>query len=242
MGRILAHGLGGRSDLPVPMYLAQYGAAVALIFSFAALRTFWRTPRLEHAGAGDGRTLPPPVQRLADAPATRAGLRVLGLFLAGITVAAAIGFVAVTYLAATRASQRFRRVRVADPAEERLDRRFVHTLLPIAVGYTLAHYFSLLVLEGQNGYIRASDPFGLGWDLFGTASWVQNPVAVTTTTTTIALVQVGAIMGVHLLGVVAADDRAMATFRGRDRLRGQYYLFATMVCYTVGGIALLVGA
>ncbi|HET9557321.1 MAG TPA: hypothetical protein VFS70_09295 [Actinomycetota bacterium] len=89
MGRILAHGLGGRSDLPVPMYLAQYGAAVALIFSFAALRTFWRTPRLEHAGDGDGRTLPPPVQRLADAPATRAGLRVLGLFLAGITVAAA---------------------------------------------------------------------------------------------------------------------------------------------------------
>ena len=89
MGRILAHGLGGRSDLPVPMYLAQYGAAVALIFSFAALRTFWRTPRLEHAGAGDGRPLPGALQRVADAPATRAGLAVLGLFLAGITVAVA---------------------------------------------------------------------------------------------------------------------------------------------------------
>jgi hypothetical protein len=33
----------------------------------------------------------------------------------------------------------------------------------------------------------------------------------------------------------------MATFRGRDRLRGQYLLLATMVCYTVGGIGLLVG-
>jgi hypothetical protein len=52
----------------------------------------------------------------------------------------------------------------------------VHTLLPIAVGYTLAHYFSLLVLQGQNGYIRASDPSGQGWDLFGTAGWVQNPL------------------------------------------------------------------
>jgi hypothetical protein len=96
------------------------------------------------------------------------------------------------------------------------------------------------VLEGQNGYIRASDPFGQGWDLFGTASWVQNPLAVSTAI--IALVQVAAIVGGHLVGVVAAHDRAMATFRGRDRLRGQYLLFATMVCYTVGGSALLLGA
>jgi hypothetical protein len=74
------------------------------------------------------------------------------------------------------ASQRYRPGRIAGPAEDRLDRRFAHTLLPIAVGYTLAHYFSLLVLQGQNGYIRASDPFGQGWDLFGTAGWVQNPL------------------------------------------------------------------
>ena len=39
------------------------------------------------------------------------------------------------------------------------------TLLPIAVGSTLGHCFSLLVLEGQNGCIRASDPSGQGWDL-----------------------------------------------------------------------------
>jgi hypothetical protein len=49
-------------------------------------------------------------------------------------------------------------------------------------------------------------------------------------------------VGGHLLGVVAPHDRAMATFCGRDRRRGQYFPFATMVCYTVGGIALLVGA
>jgi hypothetical protein len=64
---------------------------------------------------------------------------------------------------------------------------------------------------------------------------------VAVSTATIALVQVTAIVAGHLVGVVAAHDRAMATFRGRDRLRGQYLLFATMVCYTVGGIALLVG-
>ncbi|HZA83653.1 MAG TPA: hypothetical protein VFC13_19655, partial [Actinomycetes bacterium] len=67
----------------------------------------------------------------------------------------------------------------------------------------------------------------------------RNPAAVSTAT--IALVQVTAIVCGHLLGVVAAHDRAVATFRGRDKVRGQYLLFATMVCYTVGGIALLVG-
>jgi hypothetical protein len=39
-GRILAHGLGGRSDLPVPLWLAQYGAAAALLVSFTVLGVF----------------------------------------------------------------------------------------------------------------------------------------------------------------------------------------------------------
>lgn len=78
LGRILAHGLGGRSDLPVPLWLAQYGAAAALLVSFTVLGVFWRTPRLEGAAARDGRPLPDWVQRFADARATRVGLRVLG--------------------------------------------------------------------------------------------------------------------------------------------------------------------
>jgi hypothetical protein len=88
-GRLLAHGLGGRSDLPVPLWLAQYGAAAALLVSFTVLGVFWRTPRLEGAAARDGRPLPDWVQRFADARATRVGLRVLGLLLALVTVAVA---------------------------------------------------------------------------------------------------------------------------------------------------------
>jgi hypothetical protein len=45
----------------------------------------------------------------------------------------------------------------------------------------------------------------------------------------------------HVLGVVAAHDRAIALFRGRDTLRAQYLLVTTMVFYTLSGIALLVG-
>lgn len=44
---ILAHGLGGRADLPLPAWMFGYGAAAALLVSFAALGLFWPTPRLE---------------------------------------------------------------------------------------------------------------------------------------------------------------------------------------------------
>ena len=45
----------------------------------------------------------------------------------------------------------------------------------------------------------------------------------------------------HVLGVVVAHDRAVATFPRRNTLRGQYPLLVTMVFYTLGGIALLLG-
>src|SRR5205085_10538176 len=48
---------------------------------------------------------------------------------------------------------------------------FVLTLVPIAVAYHLSHYFSLLVTAGQFIIPLASDPFGWGWNLFGTARY-----------------------------------------------------------------------
>jgi hypothetical protein len=107
------------------------------------------------------------------------------------------------------------------------------------VGYTVAHYFSLFVFQGQAGYILASDPLSRGDDLFGTSDW--QIVYTVVSTAAIALVQIAAIVGGHVLGVVAAHDRAMGMFTGRDKSRGQYALLGAMVIYTVGGIALLVG-
>ena len=46
---------------------------------------------------------------------------------------------------------------------------FIHTLVPIAVVYVAAHYLTFLLFEGQAISYLASDPFGQGWDLFGTA-------------------------------------------------------------------------
>ena len=147
-----------------------------------------------------------------------------------------VALVSAAYLAATRQNPWARRgQKVA------VERRFVHSLLPIAVGYTVAHYFSLVVFQGQAGYLLASDPLGRGWDLFDTAGQAIDYRVISTGA--IALVQVAAILTGHVLGVFIAHDRAIADYtRSRQRLRAQYPLLVVMVTYTLGGIALLLGA
>ena len=118
---------------------------------------------------------------------------------------------------------------------------FAHSVLPIAAGYAIAHYFSLLVFEGQLTWILASNPLGQdGVDLFGT---YRNEVDLTTVSPrTIAAVQVGAIVVGHVVGVVLAHDRAVRLAGGaRDARRSQYPLLALMVGLTVGGLGLLLG-
>ncbi|WP_194814926.1 hypothetical protein [Nocardia sp. XZ_19_385] len=49
---VLAHGLGGADDLPIPLSYALIGAAWALTFSFAILLVAWREPRLDPEAPG----------------------------------------------------------------------------------------------------------------------------------------------------------------------------------------------
>ena len=142
--------------------------------------------------------------------------------------------VAVTYVAATRASGRPAK---ADAAP--LPGAFVHSVIPIAVGYAVAHYFSLLVFEGQQALRLASDPFGTGANWFGTAD--HNVDFTVVSPRAVAIIQIGGIVAGHVLGVVAAHDRAISLFKGRAAVRGQDPLLAVMVAYTLGGVALLLG-
>ncbi len=142
--------------------------------------------------------------------------------------------VGVTYVVATRLAGR---EAGADPGP--LPDAFVHSVVPIAVGYAIAHYFSLLVLDGQQTWILASDPFGTGANWFGTTHWTIDYTLVSTRV--IAVTQISAIVAGHVLGVIAAHDRAVQLFRGRAAVRGQYPLLAVMVAYTLGGVALLLG-
>lgn len=112
-------------------------------------------------------------------------------------------------------------------------------LVPIVLGYTVAHYFSNTLFEGQ-GFIRAlSDPFGRGWDLFGTADHRINYLLVTTRT--IAWVQVLSIVIGHIAGVLLSHDRSLERHQPQLALRSQYSLVAVMVVFTVGGLYLLSG-
>ena len=118
-------------------------------------------------------------------------------------------------------------------------RQYAGTVVPIALGYTVAHYFSLLVLDGQTTWILASNPFGrAGVDLFGTYRNAVDLKAVGPDA--ISLVQVGAIVVGHVLGVTLAHERALLSAR-RARASDQLPLVVVMVLFTIGGLGLLFG-
>lgn len=70
MTSLLAHGLGGSSDLPVPYAYAMVGAAWALTFTFALVAFAWRKPRFDPDKPGH--PLPEVLTALVDARVTRA--------------------------------------------------------------------------------------------------------------------------------------------------------------------------
>lgn len=147
----------------------------------------------------------------------------------------AILVVAVVYVGAIRVMARL----VGDEDPNELMLAFAPSLVPIALAYSVAHYFSLFVLEGQGLLALLSDPFGFGWDVFGTADRTIDYALLSTAT--ISYIQAGAIVAGHIAGVVVAHDRALALFGPRDATRSQYPLLAAMVTYTVGGLFLLLG-
>ena len=119
-----------------------------------------------------------------------------------------------------------------------LSRSFAHTLVPIGLAYVLAHYFSLLLWQGQAiGYL-ASDPLGNGANYFGTANWHVNYQVVSINT--IWYAQVLALVVGHVGGLALAHDRALATYRSPDEaLRSQYWMLVVMVGFTSLGLWLL---
>ena len=161
----------------------------------------------------------------------------LGSVVAGTAgLVLAIAVVAIAYFLAMGVAAR--RVDHRSDAEE-LRAAFVHSLVPIVLAYAVAHYFSLLVLEGQSSIALISDPLGRGWDLFGTAG---RPVDFTLVSPLgVAYVQCAAIVVGHVAGVVLAHDRALALFDKRLATRSQHPLLVTMVLFTVGGLFLLLG-
>ena len=156
------------------------------------------------------------------------------LFTTALSLAGLIGcvlVVALAYLGAVWLAERTVR------SDRPLAPEFVQSLIPIALVYAVAHYFTLLVIQGQYALPLASDPFGFGWDLFGTVDYAPNiaPFAPNT----VWYVQVGALVAGHVAGLTVAHDRAVTILPERDALRSQYAMLGLMVVYTVGGLWLL---
>jgi hypothetical protein len=116
--------------------------------------------------------------------------------------------------------------------------RFALTLVPIAIGYHVAHYLQFLLVQGQYIIPLLSDPFGFGWNLIGTAGYRVN----------IGLVgarfawdtAVGAIVIGHVTAVYLAHVKAIGLFdRPAAALRSQVPLTALMVLYTFFGLSIV---
>lgn len=115
--------------------------------------------------------------------------------------------------------------------------RFAPSLVPVALGYTIAHYFSLLVLAGQLALIDLSDPLGTGANLFGTANRGVDYSLLRPTV--IAWVQIVAVVGGHIVGVILAHDRAVSLFPRPRAAASQIPLLLVMLLFTLAGIWLL---
>jgi hypothetical protein len=147
-----------------------------------------------------------------------------------------VAFCAVVGLLFAAATMAVPRLATLDRRE--LPRLFAHSLVPIVVGYFTAHYLSYFVEVGQQTVARLSDPMVDGADILGTAD-LQPSYWLSLHPGLLALLKVGAIVGGHVLAVVAAHDRAMKLLPRRHQLTGQLPLLVVMVGYTIGGLYLL---
>ena len=114
---------------------------------------------------------------------------------------------------------------------------FAASMIPIAAGYALAHYYSLLVIVGQQTIGLLSDPLGTGANWFGTAEWGVNYGPVSPTLT--ASLQVLFVVVGHVVAVFAAHERAVTIFPRRTAILAQLPLLAAMVGFTIAALLLL---
>lgn len=120
----------------------------------------------------------------------------------------------------------------------RLFNGFALTLVPIAVAYHLAHYLSYLATAGQQIVPLLSDPFGFGWNLFGTAEYririgLVGPKAVW-------IFAAVAIVAGHVISVVLAHWQALRFYStNRHAVLSQLPMIVLMVAYTMTSLWIL---
>ncbi len=163
------------------------------------------------------------------------GLTVRGADLVAGTLGwmGAVTMIGLLYLSASAAVSR-----LTAEHPRRVARRFAHTLVPIGFAYAFAHYFTLVVFEGQLFLSTMADPLALGWDLFGTAgrridfTLIERPW--------IWSVQLAVIVAGHVAAVVLCHRRVAVDVPRHRAIAASYPLLALIV--GLSALALLLAA
>ena len=132
-------------------------------------------------------------------------------------------------------------IRGSPPARE-LARSFAHTLIPIALAYLVAHYFSLVVFQEQAQFTYLlSDPLGDGSNILGTADCAGPCIDYgLISANAVWYVQVAALVIGHVAALTLAHDRAIAVYDDYTKAsRSQYWMLAVMVAFSSLGLFLL---
>lgn len=119
----------------------------------------------------------------------------------------------------------------------RIFKAFAYSLVPVALFYHLAHNCMHFFHEGQNILPLLSDPFGWGWNLFGTAGRTYGPLL---SMNSIWCLQIVCIVIGHIYGVLVADRIARRLYgEGGQAVRCLVPLLATMVLYSAFSVWLI---
>jgi hypothetical protein len=115
---------------------------------------------------------------------------------------------------------------------------YAFSLVPIAIAYQMAHYYTYLLIQGQMIVSLVSDPFGWGWNLFRTAGFEPRYGIVGAGFvwySQVALIVVG-----HVIAVYLAHSISLRLLRDPGRaLRSQLPMLVLMVLYTITSLWIL---
>ena len=110
--------------------------------------------------------------------------------------------------------------------------KYVYSLVPIALAYHISHYLSYLLIAGQQIIPLASDPFGVGWNLFNTTHY-HIDVSVVNAKMVWYCAVFSIVLG-HIIAVVLAHRRALEMYQNRIlALKSQFPMLILMIVYTL---------
>ena len=150
--------------------------------------------------------------------------------------AALIGFCAVVLVSFTAAA--LATDGIGHVGRARVPALLAHSVVPIVVGYVVAHYLSYFVSAGIGTVVQLGDPLSRGWTLTAGLDGIDK-YAIYNHPTALAVTKVVAVIAGHVLGVVAAHDRSVRILPRSRALSGQLPLLVLMVAYTLTGLWLL---